>query len=149
MPGETSITNIPRWVIPLSKLISLDVLLSHPRSFSAQGPNGGVGEGKISVIICVTATSPPVVRRKKEERARGQDGSLWVAKWDVVAPAAAAGIGKSGVRAGGNRNEHEEVGCEVILWDKCAQDFGEVVRRGDVVLLEGQLDSLPSSQKGD
>lgn len=61
------------------------------------------------------------------------DGSLWVAKWDVVAPA--AGIGAGGKRALGTG----EVGCEVILWDKCAQDFGDIVRRGDVVLLEGRL----------
>lgn len=134
--GDTSITNFPRWVVPLSKLISLDILLSHPRTLARPRAESDSGEGKISVIVCVTATSPPVLRRKKEERARGAEGSLWVAKWDIVAPSglgAAGGTSMSKDRAEGSG----EVGCEVVLWDKCARDYGEVVRRGDVVLLEG------------
>jgi hypothetical protein len=114
--GDTSMYNLPRWTVPLSKLSPLDILLS-----TEQNRNEG-SLGKVNVIVCVTATTAPVVRRRKEERARGQDGTLWIAKWDVIAPA----------RGGG------EVGCEVVLWDKCAKDHGEAVRRGDVILLESE-----------
>ena len=52
------------------------------------------------------------------------DGTLWLAKWEVVATATGSG------------SEGKEVGCEVRLWDKSALKHGESVRRGDVVLIE-------------
>lgn len=109
--GETSITNLPRWTVPLSKLVSLDVLLSHQRQSD---------RGRVHLIVCVTGTTAPVQRRTKEQRARGMDGTLWLAKWEVVTPGTAG----------------KEVGCEVRLWDKCALDYGDTVRRGDVLLIE-------------
>ena len=119
---HTSITDFPRWTVPLSRLVSLDVLLSHQRQRKSSSIVQ-VGDGRVHVIVCVTGTMAPAQRRTKEQRARGMDGTLWLAKWEVVAVAAGSGSGK-------------EVGCEVRLWDKCALEYGEVVRRGDVVLIE-------------
>lgn len=116
--GDTSMYNLPRWTIPLSKLSTLGKLLDGHR-----GNASGSLDAKVHVIVCITSTTAPVLRRRKEERAKGQEGTLWIAKWDVIAPSEAG---------------HTEVGCEVVLWDKCARDYGETVRRGDVVLLESE-----------
>lgn len=124
--GDTSMHNLPKWTVPLSRLSLLPKLLA-PDYHHPESP-------RICLIVCVTGTTRPMARRTKLERARGQDGTLWLAKWDVVAPAA------SGTSAVGL--EQGEVGCTVVLWDKCAKEHGETIRRGDVVLLERKLGFL-------
>lgn len=123
--GDTSMYNLPRFTIPLSKLSPLDTLLSNNKSRR----DSQSLDAKVHVIVCITSTTAPVVRKRKEERVRGMDGTLWIAKWDVVAPSSSTG--------------GREAGCEVVLWDKCARDYGEYVRRGDVVLLESESIFLP------
>lgn len=119
--------NLPRFTIPLSKLTPLDALLNSTKPTRVDSQSM---DPKVHVIVCVTSTTAPVLRKRKEERARGQEGTLWIAKWDVVVPSSSS-ASSSSARAG-------EVGCEVVLWDKCAKDYGECVRRGDVVLLESE-----------
>lgn len=64
----------------------------------------------------------PVLRQRKEEKAKGATGTLWIGRWEVTAPPV---------------GEEHPVKCEVKLWDSCAKDWGDdKVRKGDVVLLE-------------
>ena len=134
---ENSVYNLPQWHIPLSKLITLQSLLqASPRRQSTYGKTrkfvdqgGGMGGQKVNLIVCVTAVEAVVLRQRKEEKARGREGTLYIGKWSVVAPPTAT-------NGGGNQ---AEVGCEVKLWDSCAREWGDdTVRRGDVVMLESE-----------
>jgi hypothetical protein len=117
----------------------------------------------VSVVVCVMAVETSVLRRRKEERARGVEGTLWVGGWRVtampdggeyggphLAPQVAKVAGTEGTVKGTG-----EVGCEVKLWGECARDWGdERIRRGDVVLLEsewgrGERRAAPGSPSAD
>lgn len=115
--GEvSSVLNLPKWSIPLTKLSSLPTLLQSHKEPST-----------ISVIVCVLSVDTPILRQRKEEKRRGQDGSLWIGGWVVTAPNIWVGYAPQG--DGG--------GCGVKLWGEAAREWGdEVVRKGDVVLLE-------------
>ena len=76
-------------------------------------------------------------RQRKEEKSRGQEGSLWISSWKVVAPPVSATSGKKG-------QEAEEASCGVKLWNEVAREWDGKIRRGDVVLLES-VSSLSSS----
>jgi hypothetical protein len=117
-PPTSSLYNLPKWQIPITKLTSLDTLISTPAR-----RNRDTSDKKwVNVIVCVVGVDRPKLLQRKEEKAKGREGTLWVGKWDVVGP------GENGVR---------EVGCEIKLWDSFARDWGdEIVKKGDVVLLE-------------
>ena len=119
---QSSLLNFPNWSIPLTKLTTLASLLARPFPRSRRG-NDGDGDQLISIIVCVLSVDQPVQRQRKEEKARGEEGSLWIGNWAVTAPAPVLG---------------EEAGsCQVRLWDSMARDWGdERVRKGDIVLLE-------------
>jgi hypothetical protein len=119
--GEvSSVLNLPKWSIPLTKLSSLPTLLQ-----SHEEPQ------TISVIVCILSVDTPILRQRKEEKRRGQDGSLWIGGWVVTAPNIWVGYAPQG--DGG--------GCGVKLWGEAAREWGdEVVRKGDVVLLERKSD---------
>ena len=69
-------------------------------------------------------------RKRKEEKARGRDGTLWIGNWNVTAPP-------------NGDTEGEVGGCAVKLWDNAAKEWGdERVRKGDVVLLESRSQSF-------
>lgn len=89
--------------------------------------------------MCVLSVDQVVQRQRKEEKARGEEGSLWIGKWTVTCPPGEGGA--------------QEVGsCAVKLWDKAAREWGdEKVRRGDIVLLESMSSSptLTSAPPGD
>jgi len=123
--GEvSSVLNLPKWSIPLTKLSSLPTLLT------AKGQGHGLEEKKISVIVCILSVDTPVLRQRKEEKRRGQEGTLWIGGWVVTAPNTWPGYAAQG--DGG--------GCGVKLWGEAARDWGEgVVRKGDVVLLESEF----------
>ncbi len=73
------------------------------------------------------AVEQPVLRQRKEEKARGAAGTLWIGRWEVTAPP-----------TGGE----DAVKCDVKLWEGCARDWGDdKVRKGDVVLLESESGS--------
>lgn len=75
-------------------------------------------------MVCVISVDQPKLLKRKEEKARGWEGTLWVGKWVVTAPP-----------IGGEA----EVSCEVKLWDELAREWGDDrVRKGDVVLLESR-----------
>lgn len=88
-------------------------------------------------MACVMAVDTPVRRQRKEEKARGQEGTLWIGGWKVTAPPEAAGDrGNTGHEDGGGVGE---AGCSVKLWEGLARQWGDAaVRRGDVVLLESE-----------
>jgi hypothetical protein len=114
-PPTSSLYNLPPWRISLSRLTPLAALLKD------KGKGKGKA-GKVDLIVCVVGVERVRVVQRAEEKRKGQEGSLWVGKWDVISQ----GEGGDG-----------EVGCGVQLWDRCARDWGEErVRRGDVVLLE-------------
>ena len=74
------------------------------------------------MIVCVMAVAQPVLRQRKEEKARGATGTLWIGRWEVTAPPL---------------GDEDPVKCDVKLWEGCARDWGDdKVRKGDVVLLE-------------
>jgi hypothetical protein len=114
-----SVLNLPKWTIPLTKLSSLPTLLStSPRE-----------DTKVSLIVCVLSVDTPVLRQRKEEKRRGMDGTLWIGGWVVTAPNVWIGYAPEG----------DGSGCGVKLWGEVARDWGdEVVRKGDVVLLESE-----------
>jgi hypothetical protein len=115
---QSSLLNLPRWSIPLSKLTPLSTLLARPRS------NANRNGEMVNTIVCVLSVDQPVLRKRKEEKARGRDATLWIGNWSVTAPPPAG-------------SEREVGSCAVKLWDKVAQEWGdERVRKGDVVLLE-------------
>jgi hypothetical protein len=121
---------LPNWSIPLSKLVTLQALLSGRTLFRRHDQQGQAA--KVSVMVCVMAVDTPVRRQRKEEKARGQEGTLWIGGWRVTAPPA------DGAEIAGG-GAVEEVGCVVKLWDSMAREWGEgSVRRGDVVLLESE-----------
>ncbi|WVW85445.1 hypothetical protein I302_107483 [Kwoniella bestiolae CBS 10118] len=117
-PGNTSVSNLPRWSIPLHKLSTLSTLLTSTSR----------GKQLCSVIVCVLATEPLVQRQRKAPVGttrrmidREEAGILSIGKWTITAqPGPGEGALTSIVR----------------LWDDCAVQFGERIRRGDVVLLE-------------
>lgn len=51
---------------------------------------------------------------------------IWIATWRVAAR--------------GTRGESlpDPVSCDVKMWDECARDWGGGVKKGDVILLEGE-----------
>jgi hypothetical protein len=124
--GEvSSVLNLPKWSIPLTKLSSLPTLIQSHREPSS-----------ISVIVCILSVDTPILRQRKEEKRRGQDGSLWIGGWVVTAPNIWVGYAPQG--DGG--------GCGVKLWGDAAREWGdEVVRKGDVVLLERKSHLFQSS----
>lgn len=74
------------------------------------------------MMVCVMAVEQPVLRQRKEEKARGAMGTLWIGRWEVTSPPVSG---------------EDPVKCDVRLWEGCARDWGEdKVRKGDVVLLE-------------
>lgn len=78
-------------------------------------------------MVCVMAVDTPVLRQRKEEKARGQEGTLWIGGWRITAPPVEGSKGSG------------EVSCTVKLWEGLAREWGDgKVRRGDVVLLEGE-----------
>lgn len=118
--------NFPRWSIPLAKLTPLSTLLSSAGATSRRA-GGPASTSTVSLIVCVLGVDQPVLRQRKEQKARGQEGTLWIGKWTVTAP----GDGRQGT-------EIETGSCQVKLWDQMAREWGdERVRKGDVVLLEG------------
>jgi hypothetical protein len=73
----------------------------------------------------------PVLRKRKEEKERGQEGTLWIGNWGITSPPDSSGSLKQGEGGGG--------GCGVKFWGEVARSWGdEVVRKGDVVLLESE-----------
>jgi len=85
------------------------------------------------VIVCILSVDTPVLRQRKEEKRKGQEGTLWIGGWVVTAPNTWPGYAAQG--DGG--------GCGVKLWGEAARDWGEgVVRKGDVVLLESKFSSV-------
>ena len=140
--GDTSVSNLPKWYIPLSKLVTLQSLISpsvSPRSRRSRVEASGTGSRLVSVMVCVTSVEQPVLRRRKEERAKGKEGTLWVGRWEVIAPPLSGGFG------GGVGTGTGEVGCEVKLWGSCARDWGDDrVCRGDIVLFESERVSSSS-----
>lgn len=124
-PSQSSAPGLPTWTIPLSRLSTLQSILS---------PRGGTSarSAKVSVIVCVVSTEPAVQRQRKEEKTRGQEGSLWISSWKVVAPPMAASGSASAKDVGG------EASCHVKLWNEAAREWEGRVRRGDVVLLESE-----------
>lgn len=87
----------------------------------------------VNTIVCVLSVDQPVLRKRKEEKAKGRDGTLWIGNWSVTAPPPADSEGEVG-------------SCVIKLWDKVAQEWGdERVRKGDVVLLESMSTSWPFS----
>ena len=139
--ADRSVSNLPRWHIPMSKLTDLATLLSSRTKRQRRGrysrekalidddpPNG---TDRYTMIVGVSSTETAVQRQRKEEKAKSKEGTLWIAKWGVVVPSTAE------LSA---RGEVDEVGCEVKLWESCAKDWGQgKVRRGDVIMLEGMF----------
>ncbi|WVR09474.1 hypothetical protein IAU60_006541 [Kwoniella sp. DSM 27419] len=125
-PGNTSMFNFPRWSIALHKLTALQALMSSSVRMNRHYAY------MYSIIACVVSTEGLVQRQRKEEKARGGEGSLWIGKWMITAPPTATG--------------DPEVTCGVRLWDDVAREWGERVRRGDVILLEN-VELRPSSPK--
>lgn len=128
---QSSLLNFPRWSIPLTKLTTLHSLLSHPTSRSKgkgkarRGDNDNEGDRDelVSLIVCILSVDQAVQRQRKEQKARGEQGTLWIGNWTITAPGPVAG--------------EEAGGCQVKLWDNQAREYGdERVRKGDVVLLE-------------
>ncbi|OCF57606.1 hypothetical protein L486_05065 [Kwoniella mangroviensis CBS 10435] len=121
-PGNTSVSNLPRWSIPLHRLSTLHSLLSF------------TSRGKVicSVIVCVLACEPIVQRQRKSTVQSGFSRRV-VAQEDRVG--SILHIGKWTVTAQPSAGEVELTSI-VRLWDDCALEYGEKVRRGDVVLLE-------------
>jgi hypothetical protein len=127
---QSSVLNLPRWSIPLTKLTPLSTLLSSSTS-SKSRTESSQATLSISTIVCVLSVDQPVLRKRKEEKARGRDGTLWIGNWNVTAPP----DGDTGGEVGG---------CAVKLWDNAAKEWGdERVRKGDVVLLESRSQSFP------
>lgn len=140
----TSMHNLPKWSIPLSKMTSLPLLLAQP------APKATYKGWKtvVSLMVCVLTVDEPVLRQRKEEKARGREGTLWIGNWVVVAPpengGAGAGachaVGRTRVEGGTGAGDNvAEVTCAVKLWEACARDWGDgKVKRGDVILLESE-----------
>lgn len=152
LPHAHAHARLPGWTLPLSKLVTLPALLSRG---SRKGMTGW--RETVSVVVCVMAVETSVLRRRKEERARGAEGTLWVGGWRVTAMPDGGEYGGPNLApqvarvAGteGTVNGTGEVGCEVKLWGECARDWGdERVRRGDVVLLESELGGARSAGPG-
>ncbi|WWC63449.1 uncharacterized protein I303_106052 [Kwoniella dejecticola CBS 10117] len=119
-PGNTSVSNLPRWSIPLHKLTSLATLLAPTRN-TGRNVTSSRSNKLHTLIVCVLSAEPVVQRQRKEEKAKGKEGSLFIGKWTVTAQPLSG---------------EEEVTTTVRLWDECAKEWGERVKRGDVVLLE-------------
>ncbi|WVQ68421.1 uncharacterized protein L199_006629 [Kwoniella botswanensis] len=131
-PGNTSVSNLPRWSIPLHRLSTLHSLLS------------STSRGKLmcSVIVCVLACEPIVQRQRKNTfqsgftrkviaQEEGGGSVLHIGKWTVTAQPSAGEV---------------ELTSIVRLWDDCALEYAEKMRRGDVVLLEN-VEYKPSTAK--
>lgn len=119
----SSVSNLPRWTLPPpSKLTPLcDLLVPSERTSRRSVPRK-----RVSLICCVITVNPPIPRQRRfQSRAPGQTNELWVASWKVLAPPSGDGA-------------QDPASCTVTLYESCARDWGGVVRRGDVVLLQGE-----------
>ncbi|ORX38397.1 hypothetical protein BD324DRAFT_354081 [Kockovaella imperatae] len=139
--ANTSVSNLPRWHIPLSKLSTLQSLLRTRPPRRRGRPSEGLQDQLVNVLLCVTSVEAPVLRQRKEEKAAGKQGTLWIAKWSVIAqPENERDVGHS-------TSLGDEVACDIKLWDDCARELGEgKVRRGDVILIQG-VQFKPSTAK--
>lgn len=115
--------------MPLAKLTTLERLL---QTTPVQKQGKGKGKGKehgwskrITLLCCVMAVESPIQRQRRKSGVRA--GELWIATWRISAP------------AGKSDSLSEPVSCEVKLWESCARDYGGRLRKGDVVILEGEL----------
>lgn len=128
---------LPRWTIPIARLKLLQTLITPGTSRARRGDyiatSPGVPAQRCSVIVCVVSVEPTAQRQRKEEKARGAEGTLWIGGWKVVGPPSLRG------GAVGGDAEADEVSCEVKLWDGIAREWDGQVRRGDVILLESEL----------
>ncbi|KAK8854650.1 hypothetical protein IAR55_003389 [Kwoniella newhampshirensis] len=133
--NDISVSHLPTWHIPLTRLTNLHCLVSTPtpaRTPRRYGP--GREKGLHTLIVCVVMVDQPILRKRKEEKQHGQEGTLWIGRWTVVAPPPAILI-PGGITT--NLGGVGDVSCGVKLWDECARDWGDdKVRRGDVVLVE-------------
>lgn len=118
---QSSLLNFPRWSIPLTKLITLHTLLSRP----TRRREGDSVDQPVSLIVCVLSVDQPVQRQRRDQKVRGEEGTLWIGNWAVTAPPSTQG---------------EEAGsCQVKLWDNQAREWSdERVKKGDIVLLESE-----------
>ena len=72
---------------------------------------------------------PQSYDRGKRRKHRGNKGHCGSQNGGVVVPP----------EAGVDAMESDEVGCDIKLWEECAREWGSgKVRRGDVVVLQGQ-----------
>jgi len=127
--GNEPLTHLPTWRVQLNKLDSLSSLMNRPSKRKRSTYLTKQDKMTVSVIVCVMAVEQPVLRQRKEEKRKGEPGSLWIGSWKVTAPP---------------EGDEEAVSCTVKLWEECARDWGDdKVRKGDVVLLESMLFLLP------
>lgn len=119
--GETSTANVPQWILPIPRLTSLHHLLGPARSRLGSGDRKS-----ISCMVCVLSVEAPKALQRKAIRGRAQQEELHLAKWEVVGPP---------IQEGGKESSM----VDVKLWDGCALEYGDDVRRGDVVLLDSTL----------
>ncbi|BEI83209.1 hypothetical protein CcaverHIS002_0310770 [Cutaneotrichosporon cavernicola] len=79
----------------------------------------------------------PVSRQRRRVGPGGRMGVMWIASWNVLAP-----------------GQGEPVAAKVKLWDECAREWGGIVRKGDVILLEdyvfraGPRGAVSSGERG-
>ncbi|OCF32725.1 hypothetical protein I316_05646 [Kwoniella heveanensis BCC8398] len=143
-PGNTSVSHFPRWTIPLHKLVALQSILSstspHSHGFVHRLAGQPVDKCLHTLVACVISTEPVVQRQRKEEKARGGEGSLWIGKWIITAP------GPPPAQQQDAHMGQSEVTTSVRLWDELAREWCEKVRRGDVVLLEN-IEYKPTTLK--
>lgn len=148
-PSQLTQAPLPKWHIPLSSLTPLHTILASApstpsrRSNKRNRPDARHDDPKqlFTVMLCVVATDGPVLRRRKEEKEKGKDGTLWIASWRVVAPDSIESlhsIKRAKLAASKSRDGTGETSCKVQLWDECAKDWASQVRKGDVVLVESR-----------
>lgn len=90
---------------------------------------------RVSLICCVITVTPPIPRQRRFQPRppRHGDDQLWVASWKVLAPVTSTGdVGAA---------HPDPASCNVTLYEMCARDWGGQVRRGDVVLLQGESEA--------
>lgn len=118
-----SLTNLPRWTLPLSKLTPLTSLVEQPKNQRRPRTRQSQQDDdrrRVSVVCCVMSVESPIQFQK-----RNQGYSTgWRASWQVSVPS--------------NSDKNAPASCEVMLWDDCARDWGGSVRKGDVVFLQGE-----------
>lgn len=109
--------NLPRWILPLSRLLPLQSLLG------AAAPRPSSENHSITCLVCVLSVEPLKALPRRTAARRGQAEELWFAKWEAVGPPLQGGSKETSV-------------VDIKLWDEAAREYGDQVRRGDVVLLE-------------